>query len=160
LGVDPETDPLILIVAWLLKAKSSYKLSKSEWVDGLADLGVTSLDEIKEQVPAWRMEILNEDKFKDFYRFVFGFATDQKAIRGPDAAALWKIILADKYGKLDTWCHFLTEQYKKPVTRDTWNLFYDFVQTVPSDFSTYDPDAGAWPLVIDEFVEYAKKRAL
>ncbi len=106
--MDPESDPLILIIAWLLKASGSYKLSKNEWTEGLSELGVTSLDDMKEQIPNWRNEITKSDKFKDFYRFVFGYATDQKAIKGSDAAALWKIILSGKYQHLDVWCHFIT----------------------------------------------------
>jgi DCN1-like protein 1/2 len=39
------------------------------------------------------------------------------------------------------------------VTRDTWNQTLEFSRQIGEDMSGYDP-AGAWPYLIDEFVEH------
>lgn len=108
----------------------------------------------------------SEEKFKDFYRFVFNFSTSSKTLLSDVAAALWKMLLKNKgYKHLDCWCKFIKVSYymhtihceqdkhKKAVTKDLWNQFYDFIKTVKPDFSNYDAN-GAWPSAIDEFVTH------
>lgn len=67
------------------------------------------------------------------------------------AVALWQLLLQGRFSRLTEWCQFVGEKYKKMVSKDTWNLLLDFIETVKPDFSDYDAD-GAWPVLIDEFV--------
>ncbi len=41
-------------------------------------------------------------------------------------------------------------------TRDMWEQSYEFLKEVGPKLEKYDPD-GAWPFLIDEFVQSIKK---
>jgi DCN1-like protein 1/2 len=58
--------------------------------------------------------------------------------------------------RVNAWIGFLEKRRVRGVTRDTWNLFLDFLlQTKAPDYADYDSD-GAWPVLIDEFVEHVR----
>jgi len=55
------------------------------------------------------------------------------------------------------WFDFLNVKGGKGVSKDTWQMLFDFIRTINYDFSNYDMEA-AWPSTFDDFVEYAKER--
>jgi len=158
LGVEPD-DIVMFIFAWQIKAANLGEFSKKEWEEGLQNLRIDSISTFRERLPALRAEIQDRDSFALFYKFLFDYALvkeqHQKTLDLAYAVELWKIVLKDRFVNLDKWCTFVTERYKKSISRDTWNQLLEFVRIINNDLNRYDPD-GAWPVVIDEFVEYLK----
>ncbi|KAJ0961170.1 hypothetical protein J5N97_000854 [Dioscorea zingiberensis] len=54
---------------------------------------------------------------------------------------------------VDHWCQFLQAKHNKAISRDTWSQLLEFAKTIDPSLSNYDAE-GAWPYLIDEFVEY------
>eukprot|EP00499_Haloplacidia_sp_CaronLabIsolate_P012281 CAMPEP_0196774618 /NCGR_PEP_ID=MMETSP1104-20130614/3518_1 /TAXON_ID=33652 /ORGANISM="Cafeteria sp., Strain Caron Lab Isolate" /LENGTH=254 /DNA_ID=CAMNT_0042144781 /DNA_START=3 /DNA_END=767 /DNA_ORIENTATION=- len=158
LGISPE-DIVILVISYHMKAKEMCIYTKEEFIQGMAAIGVSTVAELKKKLPELRAQLDRPPFFKAFYEFCFGFALEagQKNLPREVATALWNIVLKGRYANLDAWIAFLDERKQKMVTKDTWNLFWQFACTVRPDFSDYDED-GAWPVMIDDFVEYMKEK--
>lgn len=104
-------------------------------------------------------EELNDPvKFREFYQFAFRYAksVQQRSLAIDTAIALWELIFGDLDPRVQVWINFLQDRKQKAVPKDTWNLFLDFLRSTDPLYSNYDCE-GAWPVVIDEFVEYAKQ---
>jgi hypothetical protein len=60
--------------------------------------------------------------------------------------------------RLDTFCAFVESQTQYTrITLDQWTSFLDFCYDV-EDLSMYDESTSAWPVLIDDFVEYIKEQ--
>ena len=70
--------------------------------------------------------------------------------------ALMNMILKGRIpdDRLTTFCTFLEkkESYSR-ITLDQWSSFLDFCHEC-EDLSSYDEGVSAWPVLIDEYVEY------
>jgi hypothetical protein len=59
--------------------------------------------------------------------------------------------------RLETFGTFVeTQQSYTRITLDQWTSFLDFCFAVP-DLSQYDESSSAWPVLIDEYVEYMQQ---
>jgi len=162
IGVDPD-DIALLVFAWQLGAKTLGEFSKTEFVEGLTHIKCDTIEKLKDRMPALRAEIAEDGAFKEFYLFIFDYSKEGNAnnLAYDAAVELWKLLLKDKFKHMSLWFTYLedlhTNKNLKGVGRDTWNLLLAFAHTINSDFSNYDED-GAWPIIIDEFVEYGRAK--
>ena len=86
LGVEP-TDPVMLMLAWKMKAKTMCVFTREEWSRGLSELGCESIDDMKGSFPDMRAQLDDDDAFRDYYCFCFGFAKEPGACPAATATA-------------------------------------------------------------------------
>ncbi|RNA24813.1 DCN1 1 [Brachionus plicatilis] len=151
-------DKIVLVLAWKFKAQVQGEFSKEEFYNAMNELGCDSIEKLRNKIYQIDAELNNDlNKFKDLYHFTFNFGKNpsQKSLDLEDAVEYWKMILNEKFSYLNLWIDFLNEHHKKSISKDTWNLLLEFAININRDFSNYDEE-GAWPVLIDEFVEYAR----
>lgn len=161
LQVDPQ-DIVMLVVSWHMKAATMCEFSKQEFIGGLRALGIDSLEKFHERIPFMRSELKDEQKFREIYSFAFGWAKEkgQKSLALDTAIGMWQLLFAERRWPLvDHWCQFLQARHNKAISKDTWVQLLEFTRTVDPTLSNYDPE-GAWPYLIDEFVEYINENGI
>lgn len=158
LGVDMFTDVAVLVLAYKMGAKEPGVFTKAEWVAGLSDIGVDSVAKLRTKIPALRSLAQDRAFFRGFFSWLFEFskAKDQRVIQLDIAIDTIQLVMSkDMFPLVDLWVAFLKTQ-TAALTKDTWHLLLDFSLNISPDLSNFDED-GAWPLMIDDFVIFARK---
>lgn len=160
LGVEP-SDPVMLVLAWRFGAEYACEFKRKEWIEGMTKLGADNMAALKGKLASLRSLLSQPDAHREVYVFAYKFSREkgQRTLSTDTSVALWQLLLADRYDHLDDWIAFLKARNVTTISLDTWSLFYEFIQTIQPDFSNYDVD-GAWPVLIDEYVEYVRGKTV
>ncbi|KAL6767454.1 hypothetical protein ACKKBF_B35300 [Auxenochlorella protothecoides x Auxenochlorella symbiontica] len=159
LEVSPE-DPVMLVLSYHLQAATMCEFSREEFEGGLARLACDSLSKLRAALPGLRAQLDDASRFPEIYKYAYLFSREkgQKCVQQDVAIAMWQLLLpAHRWRYTQDWCDFLQAKHNRAISRDTWNQLLDFILSVSPDFSDYD-DAGAWPYLIDEFVEHMREK--
>ncbi len=169
LEIDPLEDIRVLVLLWkLVDAPSTEKpgqISKTEFTSGCARLQATTSAKFKALLPTLDTGFLDQKEFREFYKFCFQFNRQgtHRTLDQDMVMALLQLVLKGRVSaeRLETFCSFLeqsTTSYSR-ITLDQWTSFLDFCYEYDDDLSTYDESTSAWPVMMDEYVEYMMKKA-
>ncbi|KAI5659053.1 hypothetical protein M9H77_27846 [Catharanthus roseus] len=162
LGVD-HTDVRILMFAWKLKAERQGYFTQDEWLRGLKALQVDTINKLKKALPNLEKEVWKPENFEDFYFYAFRYCLTedkQKCIDIESVCLLIELVLGSKYKLLvESFTEYLKSQSDyKAINKDQWISFLRFCQEVSfPDLENYDIDQ-AWPVLLDNFVEWMRER--
>uniref|UniRef100_A0A0G4IEG5 Defective in cullin neddylation protein n=1 Tax=Chromera velia CCMP2878 TaxID=1169474 RepID=A0A0G4IEG5_9ALVE len=158
LGVDVE-DPVTLVLSFHFKANKMGVFTREEFVGGMVQLGCDSIEALKKEMPKMREHLRMRDKLKEVYLYTFSYALDdgRKNLAMEHCIGFWKLLLKGHFELLDEFLTFVEMKVTHTISRDTWSMVFDLATTVNADLSNYDDD-GAWPVLIDEFVEWWRQK--
>lgn len=164
LGYSAE-DITALILAKTLESPSTGVFEHDKFVRNWLALGVSNIQEMKEYLEKMRSVLDTDlDYLRELYQFTFTFSLEprQRQLSNEDAVTYWRFLLADKYPReVGLWTKFIEQVWGKSVSKDSWNMFFPFLQTFKEDpnLENYD-EMASWPSIIDEFVEWFKESGL
>eukprot|EP01129_Flabellula_baltica_P016800 TRINITY_DN911_c0_g1_i3.p1 TRINITY_DN911_c0_g1~~TRINITY_DN911_c0_g1_i3.p1 ORF type:complete len:266 (-),score=61.27 TRINITY_DN911_c0_g1_i3:31-828(-) len=158
IGLDP-AEAVVLVVAYHMDAIEMGYFSREEFIGGLEKLGLDSIDKIKAKVPEFQEALANPDVFPEIYKYTFmlykGPSEAKRSIDIETAGEVLNLIVGDK-PHIQSFITFLGSQDEyKVINKDQWMSIYEFSETINS-IEDYDED-GAWPVLIDSFVEWLKE---
>jgi hypothetical protein len=164
LGVDAVEDISLLVLLWRLGCSGNPpgSVSLAEWTAGCSKLRVDSWQALQGQLPAADTGFLDQTEFRDFFKFCFQFnlSGTHRTLDKELVVALLPMVLKDRVAKdrLTTFLEFLESctEYGR-ITLDQWTSFLDFCLEVP-DLKDYDESTSAWPVLLDEYVEYMESK--
>ncbi|GAB5591994.1 Scaffold-type E3 ligase [Umbelopsis nana] len=157
LGLEP-TQIEFLVLSHHLGSERMAEFTQAGFVEGWLKLRCDSIDKMKNAISTFRQWMDDDEAhFREIYLYAFKFGRQagQKSLSLDAAVELWRLLLQGRFEHLDLWIKFIEEQHGKAISRDTWNLLLDFSKQADTELSNHDAE-GAWPVLIDEFVEYAR----
>jgi len=169
-----------LILSWQMQAKEMGKITKDEWLQGMAALKIGSISGL-----ALAMEDLDDllftgrrskatgkeyDRstyntyafnpkaaFQKLYMFSFNLVKPEqsKNIDMETSLAFWAVLLIPKYELMSEIIQFIKENQAmyKATNKDLWTMMLEFCETVKPTLQDYEAD-GAWPTLLDDFVSW------
>lgn len=164
MGVD-YTDVRILMLAWKMKAEKQGYFTLEEWRRGLKALRADTIIKLKKALPDLEIEVRRPSNFVDFYTYAFQYCLTeekQKSIDIESICQLLVLVLGSQFrAQVDSFSEYLkTQSDYKVINMDQWMGFYRFCHEISfPDLGNYD-ERLAWPLVLDNFVEWIKEKQI
>eukprot|EP00981_Chlorochromonas_danica_P001274 scaffold268_cov210-Ochromonas_danica.AAC.69 len=143
LGIDPASDVRSLVLVWRLGAVSKPgQIQKSEFVEGMKQLGLSDVQGLQNYLPALDPGFLDRSEFreKDVIVQLLPLVLDEQ--RAPH---------------LSLFLSFLSSCSHTRITLDQWDSFLLFNHNVHVNLDNWE-EGGAWPLLLDEYVEWRHKQ--
>ena len=168
-GISDLEDVRALVLCWKLGACTQEPLQpgcikRSEFEASMKSMRKDSIADLAKMLPSLDTGFMEAKEFRDFYVFVHKFSredgTQKKFLDNEFVQDLMPIVLdANRAPHLHTWLAFLaTRPATEAITADQWDSFLLFNSTVSLDLKGYDEVNGAWPCLIDDYVEYVQEQ--
>ncbi|PWA86576.1 hypothetical protein CTI12_AA139750 [Artemisia annua] len=157
------TDVRILMLAWKMQAEKQGYFTLEEWRKGLKALRADTIVKLKKALPELENEVRRPSNYVDFYSYAFRYCLTeekQKSIDIESICELLELVLGSQYHQqVDMFIQYLKTQIDyKVINMDQWMGFYRFCNEISfPDFNNYDEEL-AWPLILDNFVEWVKSK--
>ncbi|KAG8953924.1 hypothetical protein FRC04_000907 [Tulasnella sp. 424] len=99
--------------------------------------------------------------FREFYIFCFNLMkkAEARVMEMELATAAWSVVLQPKYSIIERLLEFIAEHPSyKAVNKDLWSMTLEFCLTLEERSIAEWNDEESWPSLLDEFVDWEKKR--
>ncbi|KAI3761487.1 hypothetical protein L1987_51904 [Smallanthus sonchifolius] len=159
------TDVRILMLAWKMHAEKQGYFTLEEWRKGLKALHADTIIKLKKALPDLENEVCRPSNYVEFYSYAFRYCLTeekQKSIDIESICELLELVLGSQFPQqVDLFIQYLKTQIDyKVINMDQWMGFYRFCNEISfPDFNNYDEEL-AWPLILDNFVDWVKSKQI
>ncbi|NXD70898.1 DCNL4 protein, partial [Eolophus roseicapillus] len=152
---------VMLVLAWKLDAQNMGYFTLQEWLKGMTSLQCDTTEKLRNSLDYLRSLLNEPTNFKLIYRYAFDFARekDQRSLDINTAKCMLGLLLGKTWSLFPVFHQFLEQSKYKVINKDQWCNVLEFSRTINLDLSNYDED-GAWPVLLDEFVEWYKGKQM
>ncbi|XP_032452167.1 DCN1-like protein 5 isoform X4 [Nasonia vitripennis] len=156
IGVEPE-NVVMLVLAYKMNARQMGFFTMAEWLKGLSELHCDTIAKVQQKLDYLRNLLNDQNVFKGIYKYAYDFARDkdQRSMDMETARVMLQLLLGRNWPLFSQFAKFLDQSKYKVINKDQWCNILEFSRTISDDLSNYDLD-GAWPVMLDEFVEWLK----
>ncbi|XP_014232982.1 DCN1-like protein 5 isoform X2 [Trichogramma pretiosum] len=157
IAVDPE-NIVMLVIAYKMNARRMGYFTQAEWLKGMMELQCDSVPKLQSKLEYLKSLLNDHNLFKAIYRYAYDFARqdkDQRSMEMETAQLMLQLLLSKQWPLFTHFANFLSQSKYKVINKDQWCNILEFSRTISNDLSNYDLD-GAWPVMLDEFVEWLK----
>ncbi|KAK7294000.1 hypothetical protein RJT34_16883 [Clitoria ternatea] len=157
------TDVRILMLAWKMKSEEQGYFTLDEWRRGLKSLRADTVNKLKKALPELEKEVRRLSNFSDFYLYAFQYCLTeekQKSIDIESICQLLTLVLGSTFpAQVNSFVEYLKIQNDyKVINMDQWMGFFRFCNEISfPTLNDYDPEL-AWPLILDNFVEWFRAK--
>jgi len=153
---------MTFVVPHVLEMKVPMAITRAEFREGWAKLGISDARGMASHLSKITSKYTNPrtGEFQMFYKWIFNYlkSEDRKSIDRDNAVLVWGLMFA-KYPLGKKWIEFVEKtEDAKAITSDLWINLLSFLNETQPDLSNFEDD-GAWPVLIDQFVEYMTEGA-
>ncbi|PYI33948.1 hypothetical protein BP00DRAFT_391194 [Aspergillus indologenus CBS 114.80] len=163
-----------LAIAELVKSPTMGEFTREGFLTGWRAIGADTLPKMTAHAAELRARLpIHPDLFRRVYRYTFPLCRmqGQRNLPFDIAAEQWRLFFTADHGGvawrspapatpwLDWWLEFLEGRGRRPVNKDLWEQVEVFMRRTGEDAAMgwWSVD-GAWPGLIDEFVEFVRER--
>jgi len=163
----------LFVVLEIVQAPSVGEITRAGFVDGWKKANSDGTIQAQAAFVQQQVRQLSTDTalFKKVYRYTFvaGRDRDQKALSLENAIVYWEALFSKpgwewkskNHDWLACWKKFLSEKWTRSVNRDMWNMTLEFALKCSQDETlSFWSEEGAWPSVIDDFVEWCRQQGI
>jgi len=155
--VEKETLWFIMVLSFYLEISCFGRFTQTEFKNGMLKLKIESWENFKGRIEIWKAEYGR--RIEEIYEYAFKvakFMPVQRVIKLDVAIKIIEALLPHMV-HTNNFLEFLRNSKYNVLNGDQWRMFLLFNRVVGADFKEYSVD-GAWPVLIDEFVEYVSTR--
>jgi hypothetical protein len=152
---------LLIILSYKMKTRSFVSWTKSEWLRGMEELRIHSMPQLIAQTDELLKLWDDETALREMWRYCYDAGKgDSKDMGTPFVKALVEAFFTCRWNLWESFSSYLDDMKIRSLTKDQFYSLFDFQKSVNSrgDLLDYDFE-GAWPTLLDEFVEYLIKKS-
>lgn len=154
----------ILIMSYFMNLSEMGFIQRTEWANLESHFKLKNKSNLKTCLTDYRLKLNFETALaKQIHRFAFDFCREKekKIIDKETAIQMLNCLMVGRWNRIQHFNEYLIESTYRGMNRDQWNNVFEFAKVFGdfNDVSQYDPD-GAWPVMVDDFVDYIKKNKM